>query len=297
MSSTTADAAVSSDAAGAADREDRRVSLFTLCLLALGVGIMTGVGAVALRALIGLIHNAMFNGVFRVAYDANILEGPSRFGNWVILSPVLGGLAVVYLVQRYAPEAKGHGVPEVMDAVYYKHGDIRGVVAVIKSLASALSIGSGASVGREGPIIQIGSALGSAFSKAIGLSAGQKITLLSAGAGAGIAATFNTPLGGVLFATEILLPEVSNRTFLPVVVATGAATQLGRILIGPNPAFMSPRSSFRPPAPSGPRQRSHSSRSGSSAALQPGRSSGYWWSWRTAFPSCRETSIPRTSSA
>ena len=246
MSSTTADAAVSSDAPGAAGREDRRVSLFTLCLLALGVGIMTGVGAVALRALIGLIHNAMFNGVFRVAYDANILEGPSRFGNWVILSPVLGGLAVVYLVQRYAPEAKGHGVPEVMDAVYYKHGDIRGVVAVIKSLASALSIGSGASVGREGPIIQIGSALGSAFSKAIGLSAGQKITLLSAGAGAGIAATFNTPLGGVLFATEILLPEVSNRTFLPVVVATGAATQLGRILIGPNPAFTVPEIFFPP---------------------------------------------------
>ncbi len=244
MSSATADAAAPSDAVGAADREDRRVNLFTLCLLALGVGIMTGVGAVALRALIGLIHNAMFNGVFRIAYDANILEGPSRFGNWVILSPVLGGLAVVYLVQRYAPEAKGHGVPEVMDAVYYKRGDIRGVVAVIKSLASALSIGSGASVGREGPIIQIGSALGSAFSKAIGLSAGQKITLLSAGAGAGIAATFNTPLGGVLFAIEILLPEVSNRTFLPVVIATGAATLLGRILIGPSPAFTVPEIFF-----------------------------------------------------
>jgi CIC family chloride channel protein len=82
--------------------------------------------------------------------------------------------------------------------------------------------------------------LGSAFSKAIGLSTGQKITLLSAGAGAGIAATFNTPLGGVLFAIEILLPEVSNRTFLPVVIATGAATLLGRILIGPNPAFAVP---------------------------------------------------------
>ena len=130
-------------------------------------------------------------------------------------------------MDRFAPEAKGHGVPEVMDAIFYKRGEIRGVVAVIKSLASALSIGSGASVGREGPIIQIGSALGSSFSKAIGLSTGQTITLLSAGAGAGIAATFNTPLGGVLFAIEILLPEVSNRTFLPVVVATGAATLLG----------------------------------------------------------------------
>src|SRR5271167_2887529 len=244
MSSTTADAAAPSEIASADDREERRVSLFILCLLALGVGIMTGVGAVALRALIGLIHNMMFNGVFKIAYDANVLEGPSRFGNWVILSPVLGGLVVVYLVQRYAPEAKGHGVPEVMDAIYYKRGNIRGIVAVIKSLASALSIGSGASVGREGPIIQIGSALGSSFSKAIGLSTGQKITLLSAGAGAGIAATFNTPLGGVLFALEILLPEVSNRTFLPVVIATGSATLLGRILIGPDPAFIVPEIQF-----------------------------------------------------
>ena len=244
MSSTTADTAVSSETIAAGDREEKRVSLFTLCLLALGVGIFTGVGAVALRSLIGLIHNAMFNGVFKIAYDANILEGPSRFGNWVILSPILGGLVVVYLVERFAPEAKGHGVPEVMDAIYYKRGDIRGIVAVIKSLASALSIGSGASVGREGPIIQIGSALGSAFSQAIGLSTGQKITLLSAGAGAGIAATFNTPLGGVLFAIEILLPEVSNRTFLPVVIATGAATLVGRILIGPNPAFAVPEVFF-----------------------------------------------------
>ena len=248
MSSTTADAAVSSEPI-AGHRDERRVSLFILCLMALGVGIMTGVGAVALRALIGLIHNAMINGVLRIPYDANILEGPSRWGNWVILSPILGGLLVVYLVDRFAPEAKGHGVPEVMDAIFYKRGQIRGVVAVIKSLASALSIGSGASVGREGPIIQIGSALGSSFSKAIGLSTGQTITLLSAGAGAGIAATFNTPLGGVLFAIEILLPEVSNRTFLPVVVATGAATLIGRILIGPSPAFTVPEVFF-PPASS-----------------------------------------------
>ena len=246
MSSTTADVALPSENVVAGDHEEKRVNLFLLCLLALGVGIFTGVGAVALRSLIGLIHNAMFNGAFRIAYDANFLEGPSRWGNWVILSPILGGLAVIYLVERFAPEAKGHGVPEVMDAIYYKRGDIRGVVALVKSLASALSIGSGASVGREGPIIQIGSALGSAFSQAIGLSTGQKITLLSAGAGAGIAATFNTPLGGVLFAIEILLPEVSNRTFLPVVIATGAATLVGRILIGPNPAFAVPEVFFPP---------------------------------------------------
>src|SRR6202161_2469722 len=224
----------------AARDDERRVNLLVLCGLALIVGVMTGCGAVALRWLIGFFHNAFYNGTFRIWYDANISEGPSRFGNWVLLSPVIGGLVVVFLVQRFAPEAKGHGVPEVMDAVFYKHGNIRGQVAVIKSLASALSIGSGAAVGREGPIIQIGAALGSAFARAIQLATSQKITLLAAGAGAGIAATFNTPLGGVLFALEILLPEVSNRTFLPVVVATGAATTIGRILIGPAPAFVVP---------------------------------------------------------
>ena len=220
--------------------DGRKVNLLILCCLALIVGITTGCGAVALRALIGFFHNALYNGRLSFLYDANVSEGPSRFGDLIFLSPVLGGLVVVFLVQRFAPEAKGHGVPEVMDAVFYKQGNIRGQVAIIKSLASALSIGSGAAVGREGPIIQIGSALGSAFSQTIKLATGQKITLLAAGAGAGIAATFNTPLGGVLFALEILLPEVSNRTFLPVVIATGAATSIGRVLIGPDPAFVIP---------------------------------------------------------
>jgi len=227
-----------------ARHDERRVSLLVLCLLALAVGVMTGLGAVALRALIGLVHNAFYNGILSIWYDANVSEGPSRFGDLVFFSPIVGGLIVVFLVQRFAPEAKGHGVPEVMDAVFYKGGNIRGQVALIKSLASALSIGSGAAVGREGPIIQIGAALGSAFSQAIRLSTWQKITLLSAGAGAGIAATFNTPLGGVLFALEILLPEVSNRTFLPVVIATGAATTIGRRLIGPDPAFVVPEIQF-----------------------------------------------------
>ena len=224
--------------------EERRVSLLTLCGLALVIGVMTGFGAVGFRALIALVHNLFYNGRLSVVFDANVSEGPSYFGNFVFFSPIIGGLIVVYLVRRFAPEAKGHGVPEVMDAVFYKHGNIRGKVALVKALASALSIGSGAAVGREGPIIQIGSALGSAFAQFIGLSTWQKITLLSAGAGAGIAATFNTPLGGVLFALEILLPEVSNRTFLPVVVATGAATTIGRIMIGPDPAFAVPDVQF-----------------------------------------------------
>ena len=224
--------------------DEHRLGLLTLCGLALIVGIATGLGAVFLRDLIGLAHNAFYNGTLSFHYNANLLEAPSRFGVFVALSPIVGGLIVVFLVLRFAPEAKGHGVPEVMDSVFYKRGDIRWQVAVIKSLASALSIGSGAAVGREGPIIQIGAAIGSTFGRAIRLSTWQKITLLAAGAGAGIAATFNTPLGGVMFALEILLPEVSNRTFLPVVVATGAATTIGRWLIGPDPAFAVPEMQF-----------------------------------------------------
>jgi CIC family chloride channel protein len=156
----------------------------------------------------------------------------------------VGGLIVVWLVQTFAPEAKGHGVPEVMYAVYHNNGNVRGVVAIVKSIASAISIGSGASVGREGPIIQIGASFGSTLARTLSLSRWQKITLLSAGAGAGIAATFNTPLGGVMFAVELLLPELSNRTFLPVVVATTTATSISRLVFGLDPAFFVPQAAL-----------------------------------------------------
>ncbi len=218
----------------------RNVGLLTLCGLALVVGSVTGIGAVALRALIGLIHNVFFLGRFSFLYDANEHTAASPWGALIILAPVIGGLVVVYLVRRFAPEARGHGVPEVMDAIFYKQGMIRPVVVVIKSLASALSIGSGASVGREGPIIQIGSGIGSSLGQVFHLRPWQTITMVAAGAGAGIAATFNTPLGGVMFAIELMLPELSARTFLPVVLATGTATYVGRIFFGVEPAFLVP---------------------------------------------------------
>ena len=195
------------------------------------------------RFLIALIHNLFFYGELSFAFDANSFIEPSPFGVGIILAPVIGGLIVVYLVRTFAPEAKGHGVPEVMYAIYHKNGDVRGVVAIIKSFASAISIGSGASVGREGPIIQIGAAFGSSLARAFNLVRWQKITLLAAGAGAGIAATFNTPFGGVLFAVEILLPEVSSRTFLPVVVATVTATYVMHFVLGPEVAFVVPAAS------------------------------------------------------
>lgn len=217
-----------------------RIGLFRLCLLAVIVGLVTGVGAVFFRALIGLIHNIAFLGIFSTSYDANQFTPPSPWGALVILVPVLGGLIVTFLVTNFAPEARGHGVPEVMDAIYYQEGKIRPIVAAIKSLASAVSIGTGAAVGREGPIIQIGASLGSSLGQLIKMAPWQRITLVAAGAGAGIAATFNTPIGGVMFAIELLMPELSARTFLPVALATGSATFVGRIFLGLQPAFEVP---------------------------------------------------------
>ncbi len=204
------------------------------------VGIVAGLGAVAFRALIALVHNLLLLGRFSLVYDANVHTPPSPWGAWVMLAPVLGALAVAYLVTNFAPEARGHGVPEVMDAIHYNKGIIRPVVAVIKSLASAISIGSGGSVGREGPIIQIGSSFGSTLGQMLRLAAWERMTLIACGAGGGIAATFNTPVGGVLFAVEIMMHEVSARTLVPVTIATVTATYIGRLAFGTHPSFIIP---------------------------------------------------------
>jgi CIC family chloride channel protein len=217
-----------------------RIGLFRLGLLGFAVGIIGGLGAFAFRELIGLVHNVLFLHRLAFAYDSSLFTPQNPWGPFVVLVPVVGALGVTFIVRNFAPEAKGHGVPEVMDAIYYNSGIIRPIVAVAKSFASALAIGSGAAVGREGPIIQIGAAFGSTLGQIVHLTPGQRITLVAAGAGAGIAATFNTPIGGVLFAIELMLPEVSVNTFLPVAIATGTATFIGRIFFGPQPAFSVP---------------------------------------------------------
>ena len=130
------------------DDESRQLPLARISALALGLGVVTGLSAVLFRGLIGLIHNLFFTGHALIHYDANVFTAPAPWGALVIVVPVLGAVGVTFLVTHFAPEAKGHGVPEVMGAIYYKGGVIRPVVALVKSLASALAIGSGASVGR-----------------------------------------------------------------------------------------------------------------------------------------------------
>ena len=209
-------------------------------LLAIALGAVAGAGAYAFRLLIALFHNALLLGRFSIHYDTNVHTPASPWGPFVVLAPALAAVVVVFLVEHFAPEARGHGVPEVMDAIHYNRGRIRPVVAAVKSFASALSIGSGGSVGREGPIIQIGAAFASWVGRVRGVSRWQLITLVAAGGGAGIAATFNTPIGGVLFAAEVLLTEISVRTLVPVALATATATFVGRFLFGDVPAFPIP---------------------------------------------------------
>jgi chloride channel protein, CIC family len=212
---------------------------FTL-VMAVAVGVVAGLGAWGFRMLIGLVHNVLFLRQFAFTYDANVHTALSPWGVSVVLVPVVGALVVAWLVKNFAPEAKGHGVPEVMDAIYYNEGRIRPRVAVIKSLASAVSIGSGGSVGREGPIVQIGSAFGSTLGSLIAMRTSDRVTLIAAGAGAGIAATFNAPLGGIVFAIELLLVSINARTVLVTVTATVIATHISRLLLGAYPSFFLP---------------------------------------------------------
>ncbi len=200
--------------------------------LALLVGLAAGGGAVVFRQLISAFDWVFFD---RLA-DGLGLMGDQR----VILIPAVGGLLVGPIVYFLAREAKGHGVPEVMLAVETQGGRIRPRVAVIKSLASALCIGSGGSAGREGPIVQIGSAVGSTFGQVLGLSAENIRLLVASGAAGGISATFNAPIAGVFFAMEVILRRFNLRNFSVVVLSSVVADALGHTFLGNDPAFAIP---------------------------------------------------------
>ena len=224
----------------------------SILLLSVLVGVIAGMGAILFRGLIAIFHNLLFLGTLSPVYDPDIPYPRQPVGAFVVLVPVAGAAGVAFLVQNFAPEAKGHGVPEVMDAIHYGKGAIRPTVAVIKAIASALSIGSGGSVGREGPIIQIGSAFGSTIGQVLKMRPYERIIMIAAGAGGGIAATFNTPVGGMLFAVELLLQEVSVKTLVPVAVSTVTATYIGQLFFGAHPSFVIPAletAYFQPTSP------------------------------------------------
>ncbi len=202
---------------------------FVLVFTSIVVGIGAGIGAVLFRYLI--------RGVEWVGYEWFPSLTTSLGKAYVVIVPAVGGLLVGLLVFHFAREAKGHGVPEVMEAVALKGGRIRPIVAIIKSLASSLCIGSGGSVGREGPIVQIGSALGSSVGQIFRLSDERIRNLVACGAAGGIAATFNAPIAGVVFAIEVILGELSVAYFSTVVVSAVTASVIGQAFFGDVPAF------------------------------------------------------------
>jgi len=203
-----------------------------LVLLAVIVGAAAGVGAVVFRALIEAARNGFFEGLGNVL----LFLGPYR----VILFPALGGAIVGPLIYFLAREAKGHGVPEVMDAVALQDGRIRPRVAVVKSLASSICIGSGGSAGREGPIVQIGSALGSTIGQLLKLNPERVRLLVACGAAGGISATFNAPIAGAIFALEVILRQFTTDSFGMVVLSSVTAAVVARRAFGDTPAFAVP---------------------------------------------------------
>ena len=203
-----------------------------LLVMAVVIGVSTGLAAVVFIRLIAFIQTFFYGGGEKILPELGRL--------WLILIPVIGGLLVGPIIVKFAPEAKGHGVPEVMQALILRGGRIRPRVAIAKIITSALCIGTGGSAGREGPIVQVGSALGSSIGQWLHLSDARIKNLVACGAAAGIAATFNAPIAGVVFAIEVLLSEIQVTVFGNVVVSAVAASIVSQIFLGARPAFEIP---------------------------------------------------------
>lgn len=216
--------------------ERLRIDENTLILLIASiVGIIGGFGAVGFRTLIEFIQTLTLGG------HENILASVTALPTYKkILLPVAGGLIVGPLIYFFGKETKGHGVPEVMDAVALRGGKIRSRVMFLKAFVSAVTIGTGGSVGREGPIVQIGSSLGSTFGQWLNVSQERLKVLVACGAAAGIAATFNAPIAGVMFSVEIILGNYAITTLVPLILSSVLATIVGRWYFGDIPAFEIP---------------------------------------------------------
>jgi CIC family chloride channel protein len=205
-----------------------------ISFLSAAVGLLAGVVAYALYHLIGFFTNLFFfhkiSANFHSARD-------NHLGLLVILVPVIGGLIVGVMAKYGSPKIKGHGIPEAMEAVLVSRSRIQPRVAILKPISAAIAIGTGGPFGAEGPIIQTGGALGSLVGQVFHTTAAERKVLLGCGAAAGMSATFNTPIAGVILAIELLLFEFKSRSFIPLVIASTLATAVHMRLLGPGPMF------------------------------------------------------------
>ncbi len=202
--------------------------------LAAAIGLVAGLVAYALYKLIGLFTNLFFFHRWSTEFTSVRFH---HLGPWVILIPVIGGLVVGVMAKFGSSKIKGHGIPEAMEAVLTNRSRIEPKVAILKPISAAIAIGTGGPFGAEGPIIQTGGAIGSLVGQVLHTTAVERKVLLACGAAAGMSATFNTPIAGVILAIELLLFEFKSRSFIPLVIASTLATAVHMQLLGPGPMF------------------------------------------------------------
>jgi H+/Cl- antiporter ClcA len=208
--------------------------MLLVSLLSAAIGLVAGVVAFALYKLIGLFTNLFF--FHRWSTDFTSAQH-NHLGWMVIVIPIIGGLIVGVMAKYGTSKIKGHGIPEAMEAVLFNRSRIAPRVAILKPISAAIAIGTGGPFGAEGPIIQTGGAIGSLVGQAFHTTAVERKVLLACGAAAGMSATFNTPIAGVILAIELLLFEFKSRSFIPLVIASTLATAVHMQLLGAGPMF------------------------------------------------------------
>lgn len=214
--------------------EPAQFRMVLVSFLAAAIGLVAGGIAFLLYRLIGLLTNISFYG--RFAFDFTSARH-NHLGLWVIPIPVIGGLIVGFMAKYGSSKIKGHGIPEAMEAVLFNRSRIQPRVAILKPISAAIAIGTGGPFGAEGPIIQTGGAVGSLVGQVFHTTASERKVLLACGAAAGMSATFNTPIAGVILAIELLLFEFKSRSFIPLVIASTLATAVHMQLLGAGPMF------------------------------------------------------------
>ncbi len=214
--------------------EPARFRMVLVSFLAAGIGLLAGLIAFALYRLIGLFTNIAFYGRFAADFTS---ARHNHLGLWVIPIPVIGGIIVGFMAKYGTSKIKGHGIPEAMEAVVVNRSRIQPRVAILKPISAAIAIGTGGPFGAEGPIIQTGGAVGSLIGQVFHTTGSERKVLLACGAAAGMSATFNTPIAGVILAIELLLFEFKSRSFIPLVIASTLAAAVHMQLLGAGPMF------------------------------------------------------------
>jgi len=214
--------------------EPAQFRMVLVSFLAAAIGLIAGCVAFLLYKLIGLFTNIVFYHRFVAEFTS---ARHHQLGAWVILMPVIGGVIVGFMAKYGTAKIKGHGIPEAMEAVLINRSRIEPRVAILKPISAAIAIGTGGPFGAEGPIIQTGGAVGSLVGQVFHTTAAERKVLLACGAAAGMSATFNTPIAGVILAIELLLFEFKSRSFIPLVIASTLATAVHMQFLGAGPMF------------------------------------------------------------